>query len=188
MPVPIPESKPALRAWAREVRALLDLPLLSREICTHLEALPEFQKAQNVLLYAATSDEIDVLPLSRVPEKRFYLPRCGKNRRLTIHEYPCPLVVSAFGIREPASDLSEIDPGALDLALVPGLAFTTQGGRLGQGGGYYDRFLPRLSKGCVTVGVAPQALVVASLPTDLWDQRLSLVVTEQGVASSAAPW
>jgi 5-formyltetrahydrofolate cyclo-ligase len=188
MPVPTRESKPALRAWAREARALLDLPLLSREICVHLEALPAFQKARHVLLYAAMPDEIDVLSLAWTPEKRFYLPRCGKNRRLTIHEYPCPLVVSAFGIREPASELPEIDPGALDLALVPGLAFTVQGGRLGQGGGYYDRFLPRLSESCITVGVSPEALVTPSLPTDSWDQKLSLVVTEQGVAGSATSW
>jgi 5-formyltetrahydrofolate cyclo-ligase len=66
--------------------------------------------------------------------------------------------------------------------LVPGLAFSPAGERLGQGGGYYDRFLPRLRPDCLTVGVVASALLVMALPTDPWDCRVSLVVTEKGVA------
>ncbi len=188
MPAPTPESKPALRAWARKVRAGLDLPALSTKICAQLTALPEFQRARNILLYAAMPTEIDILALAGTSGKQFYLPCCEKSRRLSIHAYPCSLIISPFGIREPAPEPPEIDPESLDLALVPGLAFTPEGARLGQGGGYYDRFLPRLAEGCVTVGIAPEALICASLPTDPWDQKLSLVLTENGVASSAALW
>ncbi len=166
----------------------LDLAVLSEALCAQIASLPEFQCARNILLYAAMPTEIDILSLVGTSGKQFYLPRCEKNHRLTIFEYPCLLVVSPFGIREPAPEPPEIDPESLDLALVPGLAFTPEGARLGQGGGYYDRFLPRLSEGCVTVGIAPMALIRASLPLDFWDQKLSLVLTENGVASSAALW
>ena len=170
-------SKSALRAWARGVRVALDLPALSTKLCSRLESLPEFASSENVLLYAAMADELDVLPLAATPGKRFYLPRCAENRRLAIHEYPCSLVVSRYGIREPGADSPEIAPEILDLVVVPGLAFTRDGKRLGQGGGFYDRFLPRLRKECVTVGVSPGELVAENIPVDSWDFPVEILVT-----------
>ena len=170
-------AKSALREWAKGVRAALDLPALSATLCARLASLPEFQRAENVLLYAAMRDELDVLSLARTPEKRFFLPRCAEKRRLTIHEFPCPLVTSAWGIREPGAESPEISPETLDLVVVPGLAFTRSGARLGYGGGYYDRFLPRLRNECVTVGVCPDELVLENLPVDSWDFPVGILVT-----------
>ncbi|MGC4047869.1 MAG: 5-formyltetrahydrofolate cyclo-ligase [Armatimonas sp.] len=179
MPVLTPESdKAALRAFAREVRARQDPPIL----WPILAVLPEFQRAQHVLLYAAMHSEIDVLPLADTTDKQFYLPRCAPKRRLAIHNYPCPLVAGPFGIREPAATLPEVEPEILDLVLVPGLLFTTRGIRLGYGGGYYDRFLPRLRKDCITVGITSSPQLAPELPEEPWDYPVSLVVTELGIA------
>ncbi|MET0911145.1 MAG: 5-formyltetrahydrofolate cyclo-ligase [Ilumatobacteraceae bacterium] len=71
-----------------------------------------------------------------------------------------------------------LDVTLLDVVVVPGLAFTADGRRLGQGGGHYDRFLPRLRAGCVTVGAAFAEQLVADLPTEPHDVRLDLVVTD----------
>jgi 5-formyltetrahydrofolate cyclo-ligase len=71
-----------------------------------------------------------------------------------------------------------VDPVALDVVVVPGLAFTADGRRLGQGGGHYDRFLPRLRPDCVTVGVGFAEQLVDDLPTEAHDVRLDLVVTD----------
>ena len=62
-----------------------------------------------------------------------------------------------------------MDPRALDVVVVPGLAFTPDGRRLGQGGGHYDRFLPRLRPDCVTIGACFAEQVVADLPTEPHD-------------------
>lgn len=166
-PTPSPASpKSEWRAWALEARRTLDLASLSAPL--HAALLPAVAGARHVLLYAATEWELDVLPLaSELPEVQFYLPRCAPQRRLAIHAYPCPLVTSRYGIREPATSEPEVDPAVLDLVLVPALVLDARGYRLGYGGGYYDRFLPRLRLDCRTLGIAP--LTVAMLPIDLWD-------------------
>jgi len=72
----------------------------------------------------------------------------------------------------------DLDPRLLDVVVVPGLAFTADGRRLGQGGGHYDRFLPRLRAGCRIVGAAFAEQLVADVPTEPHDVRLDLVVTD----------
>jgi 5-formyltetrahydrofolate cyclo-ligase len=72
----------------------------------------------------------------------------------------------------------DVDPVALDVVVVPGLAFTVDGRRLGQGGGHYDRFLPRLRSGCITIGAAFAEQLVDDLPTEPHDVRLTHVATD----------
>lgn len=72
----------------------------------------------------------------------------------------------------------DLDPRALDVVVVPGLAFTVDGRRLGQGGGHYDRFLRRLRPDCVTIGAAFAEQLVADLPTDPHDVTLTHVATD----------
>lgn len=74
-----------------------------------------------------------------------------------------------------------IDPRAVDLILVPGLAFDRCGRRLGRGGGHYDRFLPKLRSDCLRLGMCFEGQLVAAVPTDPWDQLVDAVATEVGV-------
>jgi 5-formyltetrahydrofolate cyclo-ligase len=71
----------------------------------------------------------------------------------------------------------DLDPRELDVVVVPGLAFTVDGHRLGQGGGHYDRFLPRLRPDCVTIGACFAEQVVESLPIDAHDIHVDHVVS-----------
>jgi 5-formyltetrahydrofolate cyclo-ligase len=90
--------------------------------------------------------------------------------------------VAAFAPAVDGPDLrvepGDLDPALLDVVVVPGLAFTPDGRRLGQGGGHYDRFLPRLRAGCRTVGAAFAEQLLPDLPTEPHDVRLDLVVTD----------
>ncbi len=70
------------------------------------------------------------------------------------------------------------DPRTIDVVIVPGTAFTRDGDRLGQGGGWYDRFLRSVRPDCVTIGVAFAPQVMAELPVEPHDVRLDHVVTE----------
>jgi 5-formyltetrahydrofolate cyclo-ligase len=72
----------------------------------------------------------------------------------------------------------DVDPASLDVVVVPGLAFTADGRRLGQGGGHFDRFLPRLRADCLTVGVCFREQLVTELPTGAHDVAVHLVVTD----------
>ncbi len=80
------------------------------------------------------------------------------------------------------------DPSWPDVVIVPGLAFTSHGDRLGQGGGWYDRFLADVRPGCRTIGVGFVEQIVDTLPVEVHDIRLDHVVTESGdVVRSDAP-
>lgn len=74
----------------------------------------------------------------------------------------------------------DVGPTALDVVIVPGLAFTADGYRLGQGGGHYDRFLPRLRPGCRTIGVCFAEQLVDRLPVEDHDVPVDVVVTDAG--------
>ena len=74
----------------------------------------------------------------------------------------------------------EPDPMAVDVVIVPGVAFTPDGARLGQGGGWYDRFLARVRPDCTSVGVGFDPQIVDVLPTEPHDVRLDGIVTESG--------
>jgi 5-formyltetrahydrofolate cyclo-ligase len=71
-----------------------------------------------------------------------------------------------------------LDPGDLDVVVVPGVAFTMRGHRLGQGGGHFDRFLPRLRAGCLRVGVCFREQLVDEVPSEPHDVVLDAVVSD----------
>lgn len=72
----------------------------------------------------------------------------------------------------------DVDPAALDVVVVPGLAFTVDGHRLGQGGGHFDRFLNRLSPGCSRIGVGFREQLVDAVPVEPHDVVLDVVITD----------
>ena len=187
----IGRMKDRLRRWAKIRRATLVTEALSRTLTDRLLALPEMEAARHVLLYLAASGEvcIDALAERCGDGKTFYVPRVARTRQLSIHAYlPGQTVLrpGTFGIREPdPAQAPEADPVILDLVIVPSLALSERGDRLGYGGGYYDRFLPRLSPRTVSVGVLPDALVLPTLPTETWDRPLSVVMTEKRVLRPA---
>lgn len=73
------------------------------------------------------------------------------------------------------------DPDRVDVVVVPGLAFTAEGHRLGQGGGWYDRFLVRVPSWVLTIGVGFAEQVVDDLPVEPHDIPLDVIVTERDV-------
>ena len=95
----------------------------------------------------------------------------------------CLLRPGAFGIQEPPADLPVADPAgyAAALALVPCLAASRDGVRLGRGGGYYDRFLAHY-KGAGLL-LCPEALLLDELPCDDWDAHFAPenILTEKGI-------
>ncbi|CAN5795918.1 hypothetical protein BH20ACT4_BH20ACT4_14390 [soil metagenome] len=72
----------------------------------------------------------------------------------------------------------DIDPQVLDVVVVPGLAFTPDGRRLGQGGGHYDRLIARLGPHCLAIGVCYAEQLLEELPTEAHDRTVDVVVTD----------
>jgi 5-formyltetrahydrofolate cyclo-ligase len=137
-------------------------------------------RAKIVMFYKAFKGEVDTDIMIKAAQKLgkiVVVPVCGNNRELI----PCilkegvRLLRGPYGIWEPAVKRS-VALDSIDLVIVPGLAFTKDGKRLGRGKGYYDRFLSRLSSRAATVGLAFDFQVLADLPTNAMDVSVQKVI------------
>jgi 5-formyltetrahydrofolate cyclo-ligase len=154
----------------------------ARAVAERALALPAVAQARCVLAYAATAEELDPAPLVaalRARGARIAYPRVCESGALTLHwcEEDAALARGYRGIAEPAADSPQASPDDFDLVLVPGVAFDASGARLGMGGGFYDRLLPRLSAGAMNVGLAFDEQIVERVPAEEHDVRLGAVIT-----------
>lgn len=181
-------TKREARVWAKARRTELDMAAVGRGMAQALFSLPQWQSAGAVLAFAAMPDEPDTAEILRralADGKRLLLPRVRSKTEMDWVEIPalCLLRPGAFGIQEPPADLPAADPAgyAAALALVPCLAASRDGVRLGRGGGYYDRFLAHY-KGAGLL-LCPEALLLDELPCDDWDARFAPenILTEKGI-------
>jgi 5-formyltetrahydrofolate cyclo-ligase len=182
-------EKSLLRARCRALRDAMageDVASASARVCEHLAAWPVFQQARAVMVYMAFGNEISLMPLiNSFGDKRWVIPRIVKKPepQLILHPYdPAHLVQHPYGMIEPDASLPAVEPRGVDLALVPGVAFDWHGYRLGFGGGFYDRFLPRVT--AVKVGVVYAALIVDRVPHDSHDQRVDFLARELSIVRS----
>ena len=152
----------------------------SEHIFRRIEALNIFSLSETLLLYASLPDEPDTYPLfSSWSHKTLLLPVIQDDQ----------LIVKKFsekeGFRKGVLNIDEprgdcfTEYGEIGLALIPGVAFTKQGKRLGRGKGYYDRFLPRLTH-TLKLGIGFDFQLVEEIPSAPWDVNLDGVVTASG--------
>jgi 5-formyltetrahydrofolate cyclo-ligase len=172
-------DKHDLREHYRAIREGMDCQEViaaSHALCLRLSKWEALQEAGAVLAYIAFCNELDLHPLfQHLPHVRWAVPRVD-GRRLALHTYdPERLVRHRFGMLEPAPDLPAVEPASLDVVLVPGVAFDRRGGRLGFGGGFYDRLLPTTD--ALRVGVTYDRCLTDRLPMREYDQRMDWVVT-----------
>ena len=143
-----------------------------------------WRAARVVALYQAYGAELDPAALraaAHAAGKTVALPRVDSaGVTLRVVDADTPLVLSAHGVREPAADRPTLPPDQLDLIVVPGLGFDRRGGRLGHGGGHYDRLLARLPAGCRRVGFAYDQQVLDVVPMEPHDLALHALVTPTG--------
>lgn len=149
---------------------------------------PLLEHCTRVGVYSAVRGELSVgLLVEALPERAFLWPRVGENRTLDfIQATPSELSRGAYGILEPPAR-AVADPRSLDAILVPGTAFTRKGGRLGMGGGYYDRFLTRLRDDCLRIGVGYHWQILDELPLLAHDLTMTHVVSDQATFLCEAP-
>lgn len=88
-------------------------------------------------------------------------------------------VKGTYGILEPKKDCQVVRADENSLILVPGCAFTRDGLRMGYGGGYYDRYLPRMN--CPTMVLCRSRLVTEDIPVEDHDVLMTYLVTEKGI-------
>lgn len=144
--------------------------------------LPWTAEADTLLLFYGVGAEPDtghlLLELWR-QRKRVLLPKClpGRAMEARLVRGEDDLQPGAFGIPEPLDACPTVDKREIDLILVPALCYDLSCRRLGQGGGYYDRYLS--DYGGRTVGLCRERLLQKELPVEEHDRAVDLVLTEK---------
>lgn len=149
-----------------------------------LSEFEPYRSAKCVMAYMACRGELDLGPVIRdVLErgKTLLLPRCEPGRQLTARKVVGndDLSPGAYGLMEPNADCEIADPKQIDLILVPGAAFDRIGGRIGQGAGYYDQFLPETDG--LRVGICHGFALFERVPCEIHDIRMDTVITPGGI-------
>lgn len=158
----------------------------SNNVTEKLSSLPIYKESKNIMVYHPLPGEVDILEEIRkeLSNKRFFFPVTDlKEKRMRIFEIKDldkDFIPGAYGIKEPNSQTAkETDTGAIDLIIVPGLAFDRQKNRLGRGAGFYDRFLADIRGSTKKIGIVFDFQVLDNLPVNLsFDQKVDTVVSE----------
>ena len=133
-----------MKALSREQKQFIDQALTER-LLQH----PFYQEAKIIATYLSFPHEFqtqELIEQALKDGKKVLIPKTYPKGRMDFVVYdPQQLVKTSFGLLEPQGDLEVVDASQIDLIHVPGLAFTTEGYRIGYGGGYYDRYLEHFS-------------------------------------------
>ena len=159
---------------------------LDKRICEALYELDEIQQAKYILAYAPFRNEIDLYPLFDMlcrDGKKLAFPKCEKNGIMNFFFCePSSLSKQAYGILEP-TDLSHKFCGEEEncVCILPCLAATRDGYRLGYGGGFYDRFLEKHNVKKITAVYSKFILNEDSFVIDAFDIPADVIITEEEV-------
>lgn len=187
----VSERKEALRRTVRAAVSELtpdERAAASQRAVGHLRHTPAIRRSPIVLLYAARGNEIDPGSLVRElleHDQRPAFPRVVEDGLVvaTISEADA-LQPGYRGIPEPTGPMIELD--LIECAIVPGVAFDLDGGRLGRGGGHYDRLLAALPATCLRIGLAHSCQIVPRVPMLEHDQAVDVVVTDRSYHETGA--
>ncbi|XP_057664766.1 5-formyltetrahydrofolate cyclo-ligase isoform X1 [Diorhabda carinulata] len=161
----------------------------SKIVREKLFQLDAFKNSKNVSIFLSMNSEIDTEPIVRKifdSNKRCFVPRYNKKIMEMVELYSMEdwstLPVTKWNIKQPSFEdgrINALDTG-LDLIILPGVAFTREGDRLGHGGGYYDKFLDVICKEQpippILIALAFEEQVLDSLPTEKNDYKVDKVL------------
>lgn len=177
-------TKQELRQQLKAIRAeLSEISISSEKIARWLVEAPFFKDAKTILLYRSYHHEVmtdSIWRACREAGKRTLFPKCiSKTEMIAVKaEGETDFQKGMYGIMEPVGN-SPFSKEEIDLILVPGIGFDKEKYRIGYGAGYYDRYLSDYRG--VTVGLCYEKLCLETVFPDVYDVKLSYVVTEQGI-------
>lgn len=184
-------KKQEIRKAAHANRASqADKDEVSRVIVERFMGLPAYALAGTVMFYIDVRDEVrtrQALPEAIAGDKRIVIPYCVDGELELFHlESMDELDVGMYKILEPKAELRSVaakrlQPGDLDLVMVPGVAFDKQGGRTGHGKGYYDKLLEHARHDAPLVALAFECQLFPEIPCEEHDIYMDQVVTESAV-------
>lgn len=169
--------------------------LRSRRITEHVLDLDCFQQAETVFIYVDFRSEVQTRGLiSKMHEmgKRVVVPVTLLQERdllpVYISDMEMDLAPGYASILEPVETIREtqrVSPASLDIVFLPGSVFDERGGRMGYGGGFYDRFVSGKAPQALRIGLAYEQQMVQEAPLQDHDERMDMIITEKRVIYAA---
>ncbi len=145
-----------------------------------------YKNSSFIFIYVSLNNEVnthDIIKESLKNGKRICVPKVKSIKEgmeaLEIKDFSELVECGTYKILEPKNFENKVDPKEIDLAILPGLAFDNEGGRLGYGGGFYDRFLPKLKNESPKIALAYDFQMVNSVPRDFHDILVDEIITDQ---------
>jgi len=169
---------------------------LSDIICDKFLAQPAYQQADTVMWYLHCRSEVRTLNFliaALESSKNCVIPYCTIDQKgqkklgLWLLENLSELIPGTWGILEPPQSTwgkKEVSPEQLDLVMVPGVAFDRQGGRLGNGAGYYDRLLQEVRPDTELTAVCYESQICDKIIMEKHDVYIDTILTEQNCYKS----
>jgi len=156
----------------------------SKSIVNTILQLQELVSAKTVLLYYPTKNEVDISAIFQILQEKgkvVYLPKV-KGFKIAKFTKGTPLIMKYKGIYEPDVTVNK-NPEKVDVAIVPGLGFDSQGKRIGHGGGWYDRIFHEI-KITYIIGVCFDSQIISKVPTETHDKSVDVVITEKEIINT----
>lgn len=171
------QQQSTLAAYFQTAQATTD----SLNLYQHLAQLPEFKAANTIATTMSMAGELDTLPIIAMAQalgKQVAIPRTLPELQMQFYQVngDLQLAKTQFGVVEPTAG-KPLDKEQIDLIIVPGLAFTGGGLRVGFGAGFYDRFLADYAGNTVTLAVPPQYFNGAVWPAEAFDVKINQILT-----------
>lgn len=151
--------------------------VISSQIFSKIASFKEIESAKVVAIFVSLSDEPQtadfIAQLSH--HKRVVIPRIAGDE-MDFYDISDGVTTGAFGIIEPVA-ATPIKPNEIDVMIVPGVAFTHLGTRLGRGKGFYDKYLSHKDFRAYTIGVCYPCQLIETLPFEKHDRILDLIIS-----------
>ncbi|MGL4848689.1 MAG: 5-formyltetrahydrofolate cyclo-ligase [Clostridium sp.] len=145
--------------------------------------LENYKKANNICIYVNYGSEINtkkIIEKALDEEKSVFVPRIKKNREMEFIKIDSieELEKNKIGILEPKKEFTE-KVEKIELLVLPGLAFDLNGGRIGYGGGYYDRYLD--NKDILKIALSYELQILNEIPMEEHDIKYDYLITEKRI-------
>ncbi len=179
------KHKVILRSKMRKkIRTLgpISLKKKSRLILKRVLASDFYRQAVSVLIYVSFKKEVETAALIRKSlkdGKKVFVPHLEGRvmKAFRVRNLAKDLKQGPYGVSQPHKPGRAAKPSGFDIIFVPGLAFDENGGRLGRGAGYFDRYLAK-AKRALKIGLAFKEQVVKKVPLEKHDVRMDFIITD----------
>lgn len=157
--------------------------IYDKKIIEYFIGLEQYEKAKDICIYVNFKSEINtkaIIEIALRDGKTIYAPRIKKNRDMEFIKIKSlgDLEKNKMGILEPKLNLIE-SVKKVDINILPGLAFDLKGGRIGYGGGYYDRYFQNID--CLNISLCYAIQIIEKIPMEKHDIKYDYLICEKGI-------